>query len=576
MGMVLGQSQRLEQNISPQMLLTATILQKTSQELDVAINEELSTNPLLEMDDEVPEYDEKAESPDTENNNELEASDDPSLKEMDFGSGTLEDTADHDYDIQENVFDADMERRLTDGSYDDDAPFKDLNVPSKDMLDEWDRPQKDRDKSLQDNLRDQLREWNGTALQISQIEAAGCSEARFRELVHYLIDNLDENGFLQGAPDEVMVKMKSDGGEDRYIVEIERVIRYEIELDEASVPVAEAFHVLRGFTPRGIGARNIQECFVIQAMAIDDFPALTLRILREQFDDLMEMRYAKIAKALSVSVEDVQQAIRNISRLTPHPGLLISNTPTQIKQVDLRVERKGGRFEVECTQDSWKKVKRLHVNRLYADMLTDGTKLDKKTREYIQNNKRKAEEFISAANSRFSTMELVMRAIVKLQPAFFRNGPAFLRPMILQEVADVVGRDLSTISRVTNGKYVETPHGIFELKSFFTSGVRQSPSRARLPKDAVVVAAGDAASAAAGASPAGEAASTDADEIIGSARILDAIRELVENEDKKKPLSDQAISDALAKEGIQVARRTVAKYREERLKILPARQRKLL
>ena len=197
-------------------------------------------------------------------------------------------------------------------------------------------------------------------------------------------------------------------------------------------------------------------------------------------------------------------------------------------------------------------------------MLTDGTKLDKETREYIQNNKRKAEEFINAANSRFSTMELVMKAIVKLQPAFFKNGPAFLKPMILQDVADEVKRDLSTISRVTNGKYVETPHGIYELKNFFTSGVRQTTVRAK-PAEASLP----------GSAPV-EAAPADSDEIIGSARILDAIRELVDAEDRKKPLSDQAIADALAREGIQVARRTVAKYREERLKILPARQRKLL
>lgn len=230
------------------------------------------------------------------------------------------------------------------------------------------------------------------------------------------------------------------------------------------------------------------------------------------------------------------------------------------------MERKGGRFEVECTQDSWKKVKRLHVNKLYADMLTDGSKLDKETREYIQNNKRKAEEFISAANNRFSTMELVMRAIVKRQPAFFKNGPAFLKPMVLQDIASEVKRDLSTISRVTNGKYVETPFGIFELKDFFTSGVRQQGKRAGVQPAAEDAPLGPAVNA-------GEEGDED---VVGSARILEAIKDLVDGENKKKPLSDQAIADALAAQGIQVARRTVAKYREERLKILPARQRKLL
>ncbi len=557
--MQIGQSQRLEQNISPQMLQAAAILQKTSQELDIAINEELSANPLLEMDDEVPEDTGAEESAN-------DSGDDGEIREMDFESGNLEDTADHDYDISDNVIDTDMERRLSDGSYDDDAPFKDLNAPSKDASDEWDRPQKDRDKSLQDNLRDQLRDWNGTPQLIEQLEDDGCTEEHFRTLVQYLIDSLDEDGFLQGAPDEVMMKMAADRGEDKFIVEMERVIRDEIPLEKASVPVAEAFHVLQGFTPRGIGARGIQECFIIQAQYIEDFPELTLRILKEHFDDLMDLRYPKIAKALSVPVDEVQKAVRHISKLTPHPGRLISNAPTQIKQVDLRVERKGGRFEVECTQDSWKKVKRLHVNKLYADMLTDGSKLDKATREYILNNKRKAEEFISAANNRFSTMELVMKAIVKRQPAFFKNGPAFLKPMVLQDIASEVNRDLSTISRVTNGKYVETPFGIFELKDFFTSGVRQQGKRA-----VVQPAAEDAP-----LGPVVNAGEEGDEDVVGSARILEAIKDLVDGEDKKKPLSDQAIADALAAQGIQVARRTVAKYREERLKILPARQRKLL
>ncbi|MBO4435337.1 MAG: RNA polymerase factor sigma-54 [Fibrobacter sp.] len=559
LGMQIGQSQRLEQNISPQMLQAAAILQKTSQELDIAINEELSANPLLEMDDEVPEDTGADESTDN-------VSEEEPLREMDFESGTLEDTADHDYDILDNTFDSDMERRLTDGSYDEDAPFKDLNAPSRDASDEWDRPQKDRDKSLQDNLRDQLRDWNGNSLLVKQLKEEGCTEEHFRTLVQYLIDSLDEDGFLQGAPDEVMMKMAADRGEDKFIVEMERVIRDEIPLEKASVPVAEAFHVLQGFTPRGIGARGIQECFIIQAQYIEDFPELTLRILKEHFDDLMDLRYPKIAKALSVPVDEVQKAVRHISKLTPHPGRLISNAPTQIKQVDLRVERKGGRFEVECTQDSWRKVKRLHVNKLYVDMLTDGSKLDKATREYILNNKRKAEEFISAANNRFSTMELVMKAIVKRQPAFFKNGPAFLKPMVLQDIASEVKRDLSTISRVTNGKYVETPFGIFELKDFFTSGVRQQGKRAGEQPAAEDAPLGPAVNA-------GEEGDED---VVGSARILEAIKDLVDGENKKKPLSDQAIADALAAQGIQVARRTVAKYREERLKILPARQRKLL
>ena len=226
------------------------------------------------------------------------------------------------------------------------------------------------------------------------------------------------------------------------------------------------------------------------------------------------------------------------------------------------VVEKKGHFEVECTKASVRFSKRLHVNKLYADMLKDKG-LDKETREYISNSKRKAEEFISAVNGRFSTMEEVMRAIVRRQEAFFRGGPAFLKPMILQDIADEVKRDLSTISRVTNGKYVDTPYGIYELKQFFTSGVRK-----QAPATAAAAQVSTAAAPDKGSAPATEG------EVIGSAQILDAIKKLIDGEDKKKPLSDQAIADALNSMGLGVARRTVAKYRETELKILPARFRK--
>ena len=561
MGMQLGQSQRLEQTISPQMLQSATILQKTSQELESAIVQEVESNPLLELDDEIPE--ELPGNGDSENADGEFGSDsaEDSVQEIDFGAGTLEDSADMDYDILENTTNSDMERRLADGTSDADAPFKDLNNAPADPDELWDRPQKDRDQSLQDNLRNQLRDWNGTRELFKQLNQAGCSEQRFRDLVQYLIDSLDENGFLQSAPDEAMVKILSDN--DKFVVEAERVIRGEIPLENASLPVAEAIHVLQTFKPLGIGARNLQECFLIQARARDDFPKMAFEILENYFDDLMALRYAKIAKNMSRSSEEVQKAIAQFSKFSPHPGRQISNAPLQIKNADMYVVEKKGHFEVECTKASVRFSKRLHVNKLYADMLKDKG-LDKETREYISNSKRKAEEFISAVNGRFSTMEEVMRAIVRRQEAFFRGGPAFLKPMILQDIADEVKRDLSTISRVTNGKYVDTPYGIYELKQFFTSGVR---------KQAPATAAAAQVSAAAAPDKGGSAPAAEG-EVIGSAQILDAIKKLIDGEDKKKPLSDQAIADALNSMGLGVARRTVAKYRETELKILPARFRK--
>lgn len=546
-GMHLGQSQRLEQNLSPQMLQSIGILQKNSLELETAIKEEVEANPMLEWDEEPlgESLDGPADSPqETDGEYSMDGADgeydgrQESASSLDFERGTLEDSADVDRGLLDGSTPSELNwaQYLEDGTDRTDSLYRE-SLSQRDPDDAWDRPQKDRDASLQDRLISQLREWNGTKELLSQLQRAHCPEDKFRELVEYLIDSLDENGFLQGADEMAMAKVMSDN--DPFIVEIEKVIRDEIPLDKASLPVSEAFHVLQGFKPRGIGARNLQESFLIQARAIPDFSELGIKILENSFEDLMALRYAKIAKDLGVTTDAVQQAVTGFSKLAPHPGLQISATPSQIKVADMRVVEKRGKFEVECYKKNIQK--RLHLNSTYVSLLGEQS-LSKADREYIQNNLNKAKEFIKAVDNRFSTMEKVMMAIVKHQQAFFRQGPAFLKPMILQDIADEVGRDLSTVSRVTNGKFVDTAYGIYELKQFFTSGVKQGGS--------------------------------ESSEVVGSAQILSAIKKLVDEEDKKKPLSDQAIADALEKEGIKVARRTVAKYREEELKILPARLRK--
>jgi len=542
MDVQLGQNVAMEQKLSPAQLVAIEILQKNSMELETAIKTELETNPLLELDDSMPDEMESLDkdSRDDDRDDSSDASGDKDdREEMDFERGTLEDSADVDRGLLDGSTDSELDwaKYLEDGTNDTDAPFKDLNEGPKDSDELWDRPQKDRDASLQDRLLVQLREWNGTHELMSQLMETGCSEQRFRELVEYLIDSLDENGFLQPADEVAMAKVLADN--DPFIVEVERVLRNEVQLESASLPVAEAIHVLQSFKPRGIGARNLQESFLIQANAIDDFSPLAIKILKECFDDLMNLRYAKIAKDIAVPTDAVQQAVASLSRLAPHPGLQISATPAMVKVADMRVVEKKGRFEVECFKQSVQK--RLRINKTYASFLMDKS-LPKQDREYIQNNLNKAKEFIKNVDNRFSTMESVMRAIVKRQKNFFKKGPAALEPMILQDIATEVNRDLSVVSRVTNGKYVETPFGIFELKQFFTSGVKQGTS-------------------------------SDS-EVVGSAQILDAIKKLVDEENKKKPLSDQALTDALEAMGIKVARRTVAKYREETLKILPARLRK--
>ncbi|MCQ2107488.1 MAG: RNA polymerase factor sigma-54 [Fibrobacter sp.] len=540
LGMNLAQGQRLEQTLSPQLLQSINILQKTSLEIETAIKEEVESNPLLELDDSVPEEEREVRDDELPESGAELVDDAGSDYDPDnsFDNGSLDDSAMMDRGMLDdpNAGDLNYERYLGDGSSDEDAPFKDLNAASKDADEEWDRPIKDNGKSLQEQLRDQLMLWSGTRELFGQLKECGCTEKRFRALVEYLIDSVSEEGFLlSGDAEHAPVSESSD----EYVNEIEKMLRREIPLEETSVPVREAVHVLQGFNPRGIGARDQRECFLIQAYAIPKFPELGIKILENCYEDLLALRYAKIGKTLGASTEDVQKAVASFAKLNPHPGFQLSNARVQTIAADMKIVEKRGKFDVEVTRSSTQK--RLRINQTYKSILDDKS-ASKDARDFVKTHLNKAVEFMKSLDNRYSTMELVMRAILKRQKEFFTQGPAFLKPMILQDIADDVKRDVSTVNRVTNGKYVDTPYGVYELKRFFTSGVKQ------------------------GASP-------DAEEV-GSAQILDAMKKMIDEEDKKKPLSDQAISDKLAEMGMKVARRTVAKYRENSLHILTASQRK--
>jgi len=541
LGMQANIGQTQEQTLSPALLQSVKMLQKTSQELETAIKEEVEVNPLLEVDDgdfddqEVP-VDKDPEELDPRANDSDEFPDDIE----DMARGSLDDTADVDSSyLDGESTDVNWDSYLGDGTSYDDAPFNDLNSGAKDPDEDWDRPIKDVGKSLQEQLEDQLRLWNGTRELQEQLQENGVTEEHFRKLVQYLINSINDDGFLCDSSREGESEAMVVQSDDKYIDEIERVLRGELKLEDASLPVREAVHVLQSFKPSGIGARDQRECFLIQAYAIPNFPSLAIRILEKEYENLLQLRYAKIAKALNVSADEVKTAVASLSRLRPHPGFQLSHSYSHIINADLKVVEKKGNYEVICFKT--KMQKSLRINQTYKAILTDPS-ASKQDKEYVKAQLAKATDLIKAVDNRFSTIELVMRAIVKRQRGFFENGPAFLKPMILQDVADDVHLAVSTVQRATDQKYVETPYGMYELKQFFTSGVKQ------------------------GSSP-------DAEEV-GSAQIIDAIKTLIDEEDKSSPLSDQDISDELLKQGIKVARRTVAKYREKELKILPKNQRK--
>lgn len=536
-GLSVGMKTGLEQTLSPTMILGVTILQKNSMELETAIREELETNPLLEVDESVSDEDREVRDSELDGSdvNEDFESKNESLEGDDSERGALDMGGD---------FDDYGSDRLGDGTREDDSSYNEVNMMRESPDEEWDRPIKDFGKPLQEQLEDQLGIWKGTSKLFDDLRENGCDEARFRSLVKYIISSVDEDGFLSSCDED---KVSGIDSTDKFIVEIEKVIRGELELNENSVslPVHEAFHVLHGFSPSGVGARNQRECFLIQANRIPGFPVLGIKILENCYDDLLALRYAKIGKTLGVSTEEVQAAVRAFARLSPHPGFQVARVPAHTISVDLKLEERNGKLDVKSVRSS---NSRLRVNSAYK-ALANSKSASKEDKAYIRSHVAKAEEFIKAVNNRYSTMEMVMKEILKRQKDFFTKGPAFLKPMVLQDIADVVGKDVSTVNRVTNGKFVDTPYGIFELKRFFTSGIKQKASA--------------------------EGSAEGSEEVVGSAQVIDAMRKMIDEENKKKPLSDQAIADKLAEMGMKVARRTVAKYRENNLHVLTASQRKI-
>jgi RNA polymerase sigma-54 factor len=350
-----------------------------------------------------------------------------------------------------------------------------------------------------------------------------------RRVAEYLVGCLDERGFLAVPLEEVAEQLAAPPEV------VERALRAVQELE-----------------PPGIGARDLPESLLIQLRQSGRGDSLAARIIAEHFEAFKQRQYQEIARALKVSPSDIQEAAREIAHLNPRPGAQLALEDAPYVVPDLVVEKVEGQYVVSLNEGS---VPRLRVSRKYREILErgarearsdgsgegEGKERGKGRRDevkFVQEKLKSANWLIQTIEQRRRTMIKVMESIVEAQIEFFEKGPQALRPLTLQDVAERIGMHESTVSRVTTNKYVQTPRGVFPLKYFFSSGLE-----------------------------------TESGESVSSRMAIDRIRELIEKEDKKKPLSDQKIAELLRKEGLKVARRTVAKYRE-RLGILSARYRK--
>lgn len=297
----------------------------------------------------------------------------------------------------------------------------------------------------------------------------------------------------------------------------------------------DTLSLIHEFDPPGVGARDLKECLLIQAKHLEEDTTDLVYLITNHIKDLEKRNYEAIAKAMGKDVREIVEICKIIYAMEPKPGRAYHENDTHYVTPDVYVYKVGDDFVVSLNEDG---LPRLKISNFYKNMLKGGG-ANKQEQEYIQEKLKSAVWLIKSIHQRQRTIYKVADAIVKRQKEFFEKGAGFLKPMVLRDIAGDIGMHESTVSRVTTAKYMHTPQGIYELKYFFNSGI----------------------------------SATDGGDALASESVKLKIKDLITKEDPKNPLSDQKIAELLKKDGVDIARRTVAKYREM-LKILPSSQRK--
>jgi len=466
----------MQQRMAPQLIQSLQLLQMSTLELELEIKQQMEINPLLE------------DAAELEEGEGQEA-------EEEAPSDSLEEEAEVPESMDEVDWDALLDDQFDSSSYNNEVTEYDPNW-------EQDREPQENRITTRPPLMEQLYD------QLTLSDLAGEDV----EIAGFIIGNIDDRGYLSCTADEVAEALGVT------LTEVERNLK-----------------AIQGFDPPGVGARDLPECLSIQ-LALRDDPGsdIALRVIRYHWDDLTKRRYSRITKGLAISEDDLRVVIELIEKLQPNPGttstsdysgLLTFDTDVSYVTPDLIVEKAGEDWMVSLTDGTLPPVR---VNSAYAKLLRDGAKSKDEIRTYVSKKLGDARWLINAINQRRATMLRVANYIVRAQMDWFERGPTHLRPMVLQDVADAVEMHVSTISRVSNGKYMQTPYGVFELKYFFDSKVQR-----------------------------------DDGEDVSARSVKQQISVMIDGEDKSKPLSDQEIADILGKDGLQIARRTVAKYRDQ-------------
>ena len=473
--------QRLLQKLSPQQIQVIKLLEIPAMQLEQRIKSELEENPILEL---------------------LEGSDD-----------------DEKYDDSDDAPTSEDEFSLEDYLNDEDIPSYRLaaNNYSKD-----------------DKLID-MPYSSGVSFHDSLIEQLGLTDLNDEEqlIAEYIIGNIDEDGYLRRDLLSISDDLAFHANKEVKLKDLERYLK-----------------LIQDFDPPGIGARDLQECLLLQLIRKKGKKStfLATKILQETFEEFTKKHYDKILRKFEITEEELKDAIDEILRLNPKPGSSYSNPMSKSNQVivpDFLLDNLDGELHLSLNQ---KNVPDLQLNSTYLDMLktysgnkNGASKGQKDAMLFMKQKLDSAKWFIDAIKQRHHTLEVTMTEIIKFQEEFFQDGDETkLKPMILKDIADRTGLDISTISRVSNSKYIQTHFGIYPLKYFFSEGMQ-----------------------------------TDTGEEVSTREIKTILEECIDNEDKRHPVTDEKLAYILKEKSYLVARRTVAKYREQ-LGIPVARMRKEL
>lgn len=469
--------QKLLQKLSPQQILLMKLLQIPSIGLDQRIKQEIEENPALEDDS-------------------------PEVDELPMEGDEKDDKDDEEFDITDYVDDDDIpEYKTRSNNY---AEEDNKTIPYAGGI------------SFYEVL-------------IGQISHQGFTDKQI-EIAKIIIGNIDDSGYLQREV-EAMVD--------------DLVFTMNIEVTVKDIETVLA--VIQGFDPIGVGARNLQECLLIQLRRKDEEDeniALAMRIIDRYFDAFTKKHYDKIIKKAQISEEQLKLAIDEILKLNPKPGNSLSETAKVNHYIipDFVISNNDGELELNLNA---RNAPELRLNRTYKEMLqsyaANQSKKDKEAFQFVKQKVDSAKWFIDAIKQRQHTLFITMKTIMEYQFAYFLSGDERdLRPMILKDIADQVNLDISTISRVANSKYVQTPFGTLLLKSLFSESLKM-----------------------------------DTGEDVSTIEVKKILSNCIEAEEKSKPLTDEQLTEVLKEKGYVIARRTVAKYREQ-LNIPVARLRKEL